>query len=64
LVECTVTVKGVCSDTRVVRSLDSRYGLDQAAVRAAGQWRFRPARRADGEPVPMVVSIAIAFSIR
>jgi TonB family protein len=63
-VECTVTINGLCSDTRVVRSLDSRYGLDDAAVRAARQWRFRPGRRANGEPVPVVVSIAIAFSIR
>jgi TonB family protein len=61
--ECTVTIMGTCADTHVVRSLDRRFELDEAALRAAQEWRFRPARRKTGEPVPMVVSIAIAFII-
>src|SRR4029450_8591170 len=45
VVECVVSRGGVCTDAHVVRSLDSTYGLDQEAVTAAGQWRFRPGTR-------------------
>jgi TonB family protein len=34
---------GTVSDVRVIRSLDGRFGLDDEAVRAARQWRLRPA---------------------
>lgn len=64
-VECVVTTKGVCANARVVRSLDARFGLDQAALVAAEKWRFRPGiERASGRPVDVLVSIGISFSIR
>ena len=37
----------------VVRSLDSTFGLDQEAIKAAKQWRFRPGTRF-GEPVAVL----------
>ena len=48
---------------RVVRSLDGVFGLDQAAVRAANQWVFRPATM-DGEPVAPAVTIELVFTLR
>ena len=54
---------GICSDVRVIRSLDPRYGLDQEAMKAAGEWRFRPGTRL-GQPVPVLVTMEITFTLR
>lgn len=35
-------------------------GLDQAAIGAVGQWRFRPARK-DGQLVPVRAKVEITF---
>jgi hypothetical protein len=53
----------VCTDIHVVRSLDPTFGLDQKAVEAAGQWRFAPGTRL-GEPVPVLVTIELTFTLR
>ncbi len=63
LLECIVQPDGSVGNIRVVRSLDSAFGLDQEAVKAARQWRFRPGTR-QGQPVPVLVTIAIAFTLR
>ena len=63
LVECVVQTNGVCTDIRVRRSLNPAFGLDEEAIKAAAQWRFRPATRR-GEPVPVLVTLEIAFSLR
>jgi TonB family protein len=64
-VELVVMPNGQPANVHVIRSLDSRYGLDQQAVRAAQQWRFKPGiRRADNQAVPVIVTIEIEFSIR
>jgi TonB family protein len=38
-------------------------GLDQRAVSAVRQWRFTPARRR-GEPVDVIVEVAVEFTLR
>lgn len=63
LLECVVLPDGTVSDIKILRSLDSRYGLDEQAVQAAKQWRFLPARRF-GEPVPVMVKIELSFVLR
>jgi TonB family protein len=63
LVECVVNKDGTVGDVQVVRSLDSVFGLDQEAVKAAKQWRFRPGTRL-GEPVPVLITIQLDFSLR
>ena len=63
IVECVVQTNGVCTNIHVTRSFDPAFGLDQEAIKAAGQWRFRPGRRR-GEPVPVLVSMEIAFALR
>jgi periplasmic protein TonB len=62
VVECVVQPTGVCARLRVLRSLDSRLGLDQQALRAAAAWRFSPGTRL-GKPVAVVVTIQVGFSI-
>ena len=47
----------------ILRSLDAAFGLDQEAMVAARQWRFSPGRRL-GEPVAVVVSIELVFTLR
>jgi len=63
VLNCVVQPDGTCSDIRVTRSLDALFGLDQQAIASARQWRFRPGVRL-GEPVPVHVTLEIAFSIR
>jgi periplasmic protein TonB len=61
--ECVVLPDGSVGPVEVVRSLDSSFGLDQEAVRAAKQWRFRPGMRF-GEPVAVLVTIELTFTLR
>jgi protein TonB len=63
LLECVVLPDGSVGTIKVARSLDSSFGLDQEAIKAARQWRFAPGTRL-GEPVPVLVTIAIAFTLR
>ena len=63
LLECVVLPDGSVGDVRVTRSLDSTFGLDQEAIRAAKQWRFQPGTRF-GEPVPVLITIELTFTLR
>ncbi len=63
LLECVVLPDGTVGPVEVVRSLDSSFGLDQEAVKAAKQWRFRPGTR-QGEPVAVLVTIELTFTLR
>jgi periplasmic protein TonB len=63
LLECVVLPDGTVGPVEVVRSLDSSFGLDQEAVKAAKQWRFRPGMR-QGEPVAVLVTIELTFTLR
>lgn len=60
---CVVDRDGSVRDCRLTRSLDPRYGLDLEAIRAAQRWQFAPGRRG-AEPVPVRVTIEMAFSLR
>jgi protein TonB len=63
LLECIVGTDGSVGEARVVRSLDAVFGLDQEAVKAARQWRFAPGMR-QGQPVPVIVTIELTFTLR
>ncbi len=63
LLECVVQADGGVGNCSVQRSLDSAFGLDQEAIKAARQWRFRPGTRM-GEPVPVLVTIELTFTLR
>jgi periplasmic protein TonB len=63
LLECVVLPDGSVGSVEVVRSLDSAFGLDQEAIRAAKLWRFKPGTRF-GEPVAVLVTIELTFTLR
>ena len=62
LLECVVMPDGSVGNVEIVRSLDSTFGLDQEAIKAAKQWRFRPGTRF-GEPVAVLVTIELTFTL-
>jgi TonB family protein len=63
LIECVVERDGSVDQVHIIRSLDPTFGLDQEAVKAAKQWRFAPGMRM-GEPVPVLITIELTFTLR
>jgi periplasmic protein TonB len=63
LLECVVRPDGSVGDIEVIRSLDPTFGLDSQAVEAAKRWKFRPGTRL-GQPVPVLVTIELTFTLR
>jgi TonB family protein len=63
VLDCVVTPEGSVGECQIARSLDSSFGLDQEAVKAAKQWRFVPGKRL-GQPVPVLVTIELTFTLR
>jgi TonB family protein len=63
LIEAVVLPDGTVGQVQVVRSLDTVFGLDQEAVKAARQWRFAPGTRM-GQPVAVLVTIELTFTLR
>ncbi len=61
--QCVVMPDGTVGNVQVTKSLDSTFGLDQEAIKAAKSWRFRPGTRM-GEPVPVLVTIELTFTLR
>jgi TonB family protein len=58
-----VLPSGDVGDVRVTRSLDTEYGLDNEAIKAAGQWKFQPGTK-DGKPVPVQVTLELTFTLK
>ena len=63
MVQAIVLPDGTVTDVRVSRSLDRVFGLDEEAIKAARQWRFKPATRF-GQPVAVYITIGVGFSMR
>jgi protein TonB len=63
--EAVVLADGTVDPNRIkiTRSLDSTFGLDQQAVIAVKQWRFRPGTY-KGQPVPVLVNVELTFTLR
>jgi len=62
-VEAVVLPDGTVGQAKVVRSLDSTFGLDEEALKAAKQWRFAPGTRF-GQAVAVLVTIELTFTLR
>lgn len=60
---CVVLPDGNVGACDVVQSMRPPFGLDQEAIKAARQWRFRPGTRF-GEPVAVQVRIELEFNLR
>jgi TonB family protein len=61
ILEIVVLQDGSVGHIRTVRGLGSE--LDQRAVAAVRQWRFAPATR-NGQPVDVLVEVAVEFTLR
>lgn len=61
VLEAIVRRDGTCDIIRVVRSLG--FGLDENAMQALKQWRFRPGMR-NGVPVDVSLNIEVNFNLR
>ena len=61
VLEIVVRRDGSVGEVTLLQGLGS--GLDQRAVNAVRQWRFSPARRR-GEPVDVIVEVAVEFTLR
>jgi TonB family protein len=60
LLSATIDGRGRARDVEVERGLDP--GLDQEAIKAVQQWRFKPGEQ-DGHPVRVNVHVEVTFSL-
>ena len=60
--QVVVRADGKVDRVRVTASLDKIYGLDESAMAAVKQWRFKPGRL-DGFPVTVAVTIQMSFRL-
>lgn len=63
IVEAVVLPDGTVGEVQIVKSLDASFGLDEEAKKAARQWRFVPGTK-NGQPVPVLVTIELMFTLR
>ncbi len=61
LLSATLDTQGTPRDIRVLQSPDPR--LTEAALQAARQWRWEPARRSDGTPIPVYFTLTFNFRL-
>ena len=61
LLKVVVDVDGLAKDIQVVNGLG--LGLDEQAVAAIMQWKFKPGEQ-DGVPVPVMAQIEINFKLK
>ena len=58
-----VGTTGDVTDATVSKSLDAEFGLDDEALAASRQWKFKPATK-DGQPVAVRVTLELTFTLR
>ena len=63
LMSVVVKTDGTVGDVKVTKSLDTKYGLDQAAVDATRLWKFKPGTKG-GKAVPVEVTIEMRFTLK
>ncbi len=60
ILEATIAATGCVRDVRVLRSVNT--ALDVAAMHAVLGWQFTPTA-VDGEPVPVVMTVTVSFTL-
>jgi len=60
--DAIVLESGRVGEVRVHKSLDRQFGLDEAAMAAARDWRFTPCTQ-QGDPVPCQIRMVLEFRI-
>jgi periplasmic protein TonB len=61
--EAVVMPDGSVGRVKITRSLDRAFGLDEEAIKAVKQWRFRPGML-KGQPVAVIVNVELTFTLR
>jgi TonB family protein len=61
-VEVIVLPNGSVGAARIHKSLDKEFGLDAEAVKAARQWKFKPALL-KGQPVKVVTIVKLEYRL-
>ncbi|PYR94595.1 MAG: hypothetical protein DMF84_05435 [Acidobacteria bacterium] len=61
--EAVVMPDGSVGRVKITRSLDRAFGLDDEAIKAVKQWRFRPGML-KGQPVAVIVNVELTFTLR
>lgn len=62
-ISAIVLPDGTVTRLRVIRSLDRNFGLDDEALKAVQQWRFKPGTR-QGRPVAVQIDVSVGFGMR
>lgn len=62
LLEAIVMPDGTVGKIRVIKSLDTKYGLDEEAIKATKQWLFQPGTRL-GQKVAVIIKIEMSFRL-
>jgi TonB family protein len=62
LLSAALDTEGTPRDIRILRSPDPR--LSEAALEAARQWRWEPARTTDGKPIAVYFTLTFNFKLR
>jgi periplasmic protein TonB len=62
VLDTEVLADGTVGDIKISKSLDTKYGLDDQAMKAVKEWTFYPAT-VDGKPVTVRVDIEIEFRL-
>jgi len=61
-IDAIVETNGTITILKIAKSLDKQFGLDQAAIAAANQWRFIPGKK-DGQNVRVQVQLILEFRL-
>jgi TonB family protein len=60
IIEAVIDRNGYVTEARILKSLP--LGLDQSALQAIRQWRFKPGTL-NGSPVPVLYNLTIQFHL-
>ena len=60
VISIVVDTNGQATDIQLMKGIG--FGLDEKAVEAIGQWKFRPGTK-DGVPVPVQANIEVNFRL-
>ena len=58
-----VGANGDVTEATVTKSLDAEFGLDDEALAASRQWKFKPGTK-DGQPVAVRVTLELTFTLK
>jgi TonB family protein len=60
LLDVVVSADGDMKSAKIIQG--APFGLNEMAMRAIRQWKFKPATR-NGQPVPVIVMIEVTFRL-